>query len=166
MVPDSPITPVMRLFLSLVLSLRAQFAVENKPINQLHGSGSDEEAGQEISFFFPKQRTLAVIKPDAMEEHGGPFCSFETTHKCLMLLLFWHHLHIIFHPFIRSDRGHCGGDSWQRVLHRTAEGDDAVEGDGWGVLQRAPREAVLQPAGGVHVSVSLPSNTATTADPP
>ncbi|XP_006788646.1 thioredoxin domain-containing protein 6 isoform X3 [Neolamprologus brichardi] len=49
--------------------LRAQFAVENKPINQLHGSGSHEEAEQEISFFFPKQQTLAVIKPDAMEEH-------------------------------------------------------------------------------------------------
>ncbi|XP_025759882.1 thioredoxin domain-containing protein 3 homolog isoform X5 [Oreochromis niloticus] len=49
--------------------LRAQFAVENKPINQLHGSGSREEAEREISFFFPKQQTLAVIKPDAMEEH-------------------------------------------------------------------------------------------------
>ncbi|XP_026001625.1 thioredoxin domain-containing protein 3 homolog isoform X1 [Astatotilapia calliptera] len=49
--------------------LRAQFAVENKPINQLHGSGSREEAEQEISFFFPKQQTVAVIKPDAMEEH-------------------------------------------------------------------------------------------------
>uniref|UniRef100_A0A3Q2UVT5 Nucleoside diphosphate kinase B n=1 Tax=Haplochromis burtoni TaxID=8153 RepID=A0A3Q2UVT5_HAPBU len=49
--------------------LRAQFAVENKPINQLHGSGSREEAEREISFFFPKQQTVAVIKPDAMEEH-------------------------------------------------------------------------------------------------
>uniref|UniRef100_A0A8C4HNI1 Nucleoside diphosphate kinase B n=1 Tax=Dicentrarchus labrax TaxID=13489 RepID=A0A8C4HNI1_DICLA len=49
--------------------LRAQFAVENEPINQLHGSASHEEAEQEINFFFPKQQTLAVIKPDAMEEH-------------------------------------------------------------------------------------------------
>ncbi|XP_029314572.1 thioredoxin domain-containing protein 3 homolog isoform X1 [Cottoperca gobio] len=49
--------------------LRAQFAVENEPINQLHGSESHEEAEREISFFFPKQQTLAVIKPDAMEEH-------------------------------------------------------------------------------------------------
>ncbi|XP_071322241.1 thioredoxin domain-containing protein 6 [Trachinotus anak] len=49
--------------------LRAQFSVENEPINQLHGSASPEEAEQEINFFFPKQRTLAVIKPDAMEEH-------------------------------------------------------------------------------------------------
>ncbi|XP_037645600.1 thioredoxin domain-containing protein 6 isoform X4 [Sebastes umbrosus] len=48
--------------------LRAQFAVENEPINQLHGSESHEEAEQEINFFFPKQQTLAVIKPDAMEE--------------------------------------------------------------------------------------------------
>ncbi|XP_050927818.1 thioredoxin domain-containing protein 6 [Lates calcarifer] len=49
--------------------LRAKFAVENEPINQLHGSASHEEAEREINFFFPKQRTLAVIKPDAMEEH-------------------------------------------------------------------------------------------------
>ncbi|KAG8000711.1 Thioredoxin domain-containing protein 3-like protein, partial [Nibea albiflora] len=49
--------------------LRAQFAVENEPINQLHGSASHEEAEREINFFFPKQQTLAVIKPDAMEEH-------------------------------------------------------------------------------------------------
>ncbi|XP_055360943.1 thioredoxin domain-containing protein 6 isoform X2 [Betta splendens] len=49
--------------------LRAQFAVENEPINQLHGSASPEEAEREISFFFPPQRTLAVIKPDAMEAH-------------------------------------------------------------------------------------------------
>ncbi|XP_022595893.1 thioredoxin domain-containing protein 3 homolog isoform X1 [Seriola dumerili] len=48
--------------------LRAQFSVENEPINQLHGSASHEEAEREINFFFPKQRTLAVIKPDAMEE--------------------------------------------------------------------------------------------------
>uniref|UniRef100_A0A3B4ZST5 Nucleoside diphosphate kinase B n=1 Tax=Stegastes partitus TaxID=144197 RepID=A0A3B4ZST5_9TELE len=49
--------------------LRAQFAVENEPINQLHGSASHEEAEREINFFFPKKRTLAVIKPDAMEDH-------------------------------------------------------------------------------------------------
>lgn len=55
----------------VALSLRAQFAVENEPINQLHGSASDEEAEREISFFFPKQKTLAVIKPDAVERHTG-----------------------------------------------------------------------------------------------
>ncbi|XP_056285631.1 thioredoxin domain-containing protein 6 isoform X3 [Pseudoliparis swirei] len=49
--------------------LRAQFAVENEPINQLHGSGSHEEAKREIDFFFPQQHTLAVIKPDAMNQH-------------------------------------------------------------------------------------------------
>uniref|UniRef100_A0A674MCT2 Nucleoside diphosphate kinase B n=1 Tax=Takifugu rubripes TaxID=31033 RepID=A0A674MCT2_TAKRU len=49
--------------------LRAQFAVENHPINQLHGSASQEEADREISFFFPQQQTLAVIKPDALREH-------------------------------------------------------------------------------------------------
>uniref|UniRef100_A0A3Q3AHN2 Nucleoside diphosphate kinase B n=1 Tax=Kryptolebias marmoratus TaxID=37003 RepID=A0A3Q3AHN2_KRYMA len=49
--------------------LRARFAAESEPINQLHGSSSPEDAEREISFFFPKQHTLAVIKPDAMEEH-------------------------------------------------------------------------------------------------
>ncbi|KAM3607555.1 uncharacterized protein V6R79_009584 [Siganus canaliculatus] len=49
--------------------LRAQFAVEHEAINQLHGSASHEEAKREIDFFFPKQQTLAVIKPDAAEEH-------------------------------------------------------------------------------------------------
>lgn len=58
------------------ISLRAQFAVENHPINQLHGSASQEEANREISFFFPQQQTLAVIKPDAMREHKGPCMSF------------------------------------------------------------------------------------------
>ncbi|KAG7227484.1 hypothetical protein INR49_005298, partial [Caranx melampygus] len=50
-------------------SLRARFSVENEAINQLHGSTSHEEAEREINFFFHKQQTLAVIKPDAMEEH-------------------------------------------------------------------------------------------------
>ncbi|KAM4731281.1 thioredoxin domain-containing protein 6-like [Anableps anableps] len=51
--------------------LRAQFSVENEPINQLHGSANPEEAERELNFFFPKQRTLAVIKPDALDEHRG-----------------------------------------------------------------------------------------------
>lgn len=52
--------------------------MENEPINQLHGSASHEEAEQEINFFFPKQQTLAVIKPDALETHKGSFWSFGT----------------------------------------------------------------------------------------
>ncbi|XP_068602636.1 thioredoxin domain-containing protein 6 [Brachionichthys hirsutus] len=50
--------------------LRAQFAAENEPINRLHGSASHEDAEREINFFFPKQKTLAVIKPDAMGGHA------------------------------------------------------------------------------------------------
>ncbi|KAK1789225.1 hypothetical protein P4O66_015169, partial [Electrophorus voltai] len=49
--------------------LRAHFAGESESLNQLHGSGSLEEAEQEINFFFPKEHTLAVIKPDTAEEH-------------------------------------------------------------------------------------------------
>ncbi|XP_051937428.1 thioredoxin domain-containing protein 6 [Hippocampus zosterae] len=49
--------------------LRARFSVEGDPVNQLHGSQSIEEASREISFFFPVQQTLAVIKPDAVDQH-------------------------------------------------------------------------------------------------
>nr|XP_021334265.1 thioredoxin domain-containing protein 6 isoform X3 [Danio rerio] len=49
-------------------SLRAQFSVENSSINQLHGSSSSEEAEKEISFFFPPEDTLAVIKPDTQHK--------------------------------------------------------------------------------------------------
>ncbi|MBN3324653.1 TXND3 protein, partial [Atractosteus spatula] len=50
-------------------SLRAQFAVDNVPINQLHGSSSPEEAQKNLNFFFPVEHTLAVIKPDAANKH-------------------------------------------------------------------------------------------------
>uniref|UniRef100_A0A671PDL8 Nucleoside diphosphate kinase-like domain-containing protein n=1 Tax=Sinocyclocheilus anshuiensis TaxID=1608454 RepID=A0A671PDL8_9TELE len=50
-------------------SLRAQFVSGSSSINQLHGSGSSEEAEREIGFFFPPEDTLAVIKPDT--EHKG-----------------------------------------------------------------------------------------------
>lgn len=48
--------------------LRAQFTGESVYVNQLHGSESVEAAEQEISFFFPTECTLAVIKPDTSEE--------------------------------------------------------------------------------------------------
>uniref|UniRef100_A0A8C7YWR9 Nucleoside diphosphate kinase B n=1 Tax=Oryzias sinensis TaxID=183150 RepID=A0A8C7YWR9_9TELE len=49
--------------------LGAQFPVENEPISHIHGSENQEAAEREISFFFPKQNTLAVIKHEAMEQH-------------------------------------------------------------------------------------------------
>lgn len=139
--PDSTITLVIFFFVSLVLSLRAQFAVENKPINQLHGSGSREEAEREISFFFPKQQTVAVIKPDAMEEHKGLFMFISNDTEMLDITFVLTYFSYIFAP--HSDRGYFGGDSWPRFLCNKAKGDRAVKGDGWGVLQRAQREAFL-----------------------
>ncbi|XP_063777889.1 thioredoxin domain-containing protein 6 isoform X2 [Pseudophryne corroboree] len=50
-------------------SLRAQFNPQESAINQLHGSSTLDEAEKEIQFFFPVERTLAAIKPDALEEH-------------------------------------------------------------------------------------------------
>nr|CAB3264380.1 CiIC3 thioredoxin domain-containing protein 3 homolog [Phallusia mammillata] len=49
-------------------SLRAQFAVEEADVNMLHGSDSPTTAEAELSKIFLVDQTLAVIKPDAMEE--------------------------------------------------------------------------------------------------
>ena len=51
-------------------SLRAQFDVESAPVNQLHGSDTPEAAQKELEFFFPKEQTLAVIKPNAIDKKG------------------------------------------------------------------------------------------------
>ncbi|XP_068101341.1 thioredoxin domain-containing protein 6-like isoform X2 [Hyperolius riggenbachi] len=50
-------------------SLRARFTSNEGEINQLHGSSSMTQAEREINFFFPLEKTLAAIKPDALEEH-------------------------------------------------------------------------------------------------
>ncbi|RXM99781.1 Thioredoxin domain-containing protein 3-like [Acipenser ruthenus] len=57
-------------------SLHAEFALENIPINQLHGSSSPEEARKDLEFFFPVEQTLAVIKPDAYKEHKDDILSY------------------------------------------------------------------------------------------
>ena len=51
-------------------SLRATFTVEEEPLNQLHGSDSNEAAGRELDMLFPVEQTLAAIKPDAFERRG------------------------------------------------------------------------------------------------
>ncbi|XP_030832257.1 thioredoxin domain-containing protein 3 homolog isoform X6 [Strongylocentrotus purpuratus] len=50
-------------------SLRAQYSVPDTQVNVVHGSDSVDNAEKELGFFFPKQSTLAVIKPDAAGEH-------------------------------------------------------------------------------------------------
>ncbi|NXI81008.1 TXND3 protein, partial [Rhipidura dahli] len=50
-------------------SLRAQYAIENVPINQLHGSSTHLDAHKELEFFFPEEKTFALIKPDAAKNH-------------------------------------------------------------------------------------------------
>ena len=44
---------------------------EDPALNALHGSDSLESAEREVNFFFPKQQTLAVIKPDTSSEERG-----------------------------------------------------------------------------------------------
>lgn len=106
-------------------SLRARFAVEDQPINQLHGSSNHKEAEQELSFFFPKQQTLAVIKPDAMEEHRGSAWLITTLYmlKCTLVISL-----LMYRP--HPDREDFGGDPRQRFFHNAAEGNSAVDGGG------------------------------------
>ncbi|XP_029442936.1 thioredoxin domain-containing protein 3-like [Rhinatrema bivittatum] len=54
-------------------SLRAEFAMDDAPINQLHGSSSLHRAMEELEFFFPVQQTFAIIKPDAFKDHNGKY---------------------------------------------------------------------------------------------
>lgn len=60
--------------------MRALYGTDNKE-NALHASDSHETAARELAFFFPKfdvpgagptiQRTLALIRPLALQEHKG-----------------------------------------------------------------------------------------------
>ena len=56
--------------LFLTHSLRAQFSIEGLDVNPLHGSADTEDASKEVEFFFPKENTLAVIKPGSVSEKG------------------------------------------------------------------------------------------------
>ncbi|XP_043931813.1 thioredoxin domain-containing protein 6-like [Protopterus annectens] len=56
-------------------SLRAQFAVESASVNQLHGASDPEQAKKEMNFFFPVEKTLAVVKPDALQGHKADIMS-------------------------------------------------------------------------------------------
>ncbi|NXF32991.1 TXND3 protein, partial [Nyctibius bracteatus] len=50
-------------------SLRAMYALNDVPIDQLHGSSTPDDAQKELEFFFPQEHTLALIKPDAAKKH-------------------------------------------------------------------------------------------------
>ena len=46
------------------------FSEEDDAHNPLHGSATLEEAEKELQYFFPKEKTLAVIKPNAIDSRG------------------------------------------------------------------------------------------------
>ncbi|XP_062377208.1 thioredoxin domain-containing protein 6-like [Sardina pilchardus] len=56
-------------------SLRARFAIDDVAVNQLHGSTTMEEAQKDLQRFFPVEHTLAVIKPDATQQHKNDIIS-------------------------------------------------------------------------------------------
>lgn len=47
--------------------MRATFSTDGL-INGLHGSSTDEEVVDELNYFFPAEQTVAVIKPDSMDQ--------------------------------------------------------------------------------------------------
>ena len=51
-------------------SIRAKFGSEDPENNVVHGASSEEQAEKEIEFFFPKEQTVAMIKPNAIESKG------------------------------------------------------------------------------------------------
>lgn len=63
--------PLSNFTLLITLSLRAKYAVNNIPIDQLHGSSTPDDAQKELQFFFPQEHTLALIKPAAAKKHKG-----------------------------------------------------------------------------------------------
>ncbi|XP_065844765.1 thioredoxin domain-containing protein 6-like [Oscarella lobularis] len=49
-------------------SLRAQFSNPDGSFNSVHGADSTENAEKELDYFFPMEKTVAVIKPEAIKE--------------------------------------------------------------------------------------------------
>ncbi|GCC19569.1 hypothetical protein chiPu_0000076 [Chiloscyllium punctatum] len=58
-------------FIEFMTSLRAKFAIEDMPFNQLHGSDDDEIATKELHYFFPVEHTLVALKAVALRECKG-----------------------------------------------------------------------------------------------
>ncbi|XP_062504205.1 thioredoxin domain-containing protein 3 homolog isoform X2 [Corticium candelabrum] len=48
-------------------SLRAEFSTENSPFNALHGADNLDNAEHELNYFFPVEKTVAVVKPSAFD---------------------------------------------------------------------------------------------------
>lgn len=92
-------------------SLRAQFSVAGSEFNQLHGSANPDEAEKEIDFFFPVEKTLAVIKPRALDEKG------------------WLHLYLTLTHF-STRRAYCVKDRGVWVQDFYGQGDPAHQRDG------------------------------------
>lgn len=67
----------------MACSIRAEYGTDTK-MNAVHASDSHEMAARELAFFMPKlrlpyvpgteppiERTLALIRPDALAQHRG-----------------------------------------------------------------------------------------------
>ena len=61
---------IVTVLYNVLYSLRSMFSEEDDAHNPLHGSATLEEAEKELQYFFPKEKTLAVIKPNAIDSRG------------------------------------------------------------------------------------------------
>lgn len=75
-VPNLSLFHVILFFLDVSYSLRSMFAVQDVPSLCLYGSASLAEAENDVKLVFPMQQTLALIKPSAMDQKGGTFCTY------------------------------------------------------------------------------------------
>ncbi|XP_038628463.1 thioredoxin domain-containing protein 3 isoform X7 [Tachyglossus aculeatus] len=105
-------------------SLRAQFAVENVAINQLHGSSSLNEAKKELNFFFPCQHTLAIIKPDALPIHKEKI--LQTVHDSGFIISQMKETHLTREMATQFYKAHEGKEFLNQLVDYMSEGPSMV----------------------------------------
>ena len=51
--------------------------MDGSDVNGLHGAQNELEAENEIQHFFPKEQTVAVIKPNSVDQKGLYKCMYD-----------------------------------------------------------------------------------------
>ena len=66
----------VHIHIHISFSLRARFSMDGSDDNGLHGAQNELEAEKEIQYFFPKEQTVAVIKPNSVDQKGLYKCMY------------------------------------------------------------------------------------------
>ena len=56
--------------------------------NGLHGAQNELEAEKEIQYFFPKEQTVAVIKPNSVDQKGLYKCMYAYLYVCVYVCMY------------------------------------------------------------------------------